>query len=368
MRYVDEYRDPQLVATLVKAISRTMTRPWRLMELCGGQTWSLMRYALPDLLPDTLTLLHGPGCPVCVTPVSMIDHAHAIAARPEVLFTSFGDMLRVPGSNGDLQLVRSRGADVRMLFSPLEALELARNHPDREIVFFAVGFETTVPATALVVERAVAERIKNLSFLVSHLLIPPAMEAIAADAGNQVEAFLAAGHVCAITGFGHYHALAERWKLPIVPTGFEPVDLLAGILQAVTMLESGEWGVVNRYGRAVTPDGNPVALQKIQQVFEPVTMEWRGIGPLANSGLKLRDTYAAYDAACKFPVQQPPSRHAERSERCRSGEVLQGRLAPEACPAFGSDCTPLRPLGAPMVTSEGACAASYSFQQQRPRP
>jgi hydrogenase expression/formation protein HypD len=358
MRYLDEFRDAAHGRTLLRQIARTVTRPWSIMEVCGGQTHTFVRYGLDRLLPDQVTLVHGPGCPVCVTPIEMIDRALEIARRPGVIFTSFGDMLRVPGSRGDLLSARAGGADVRIVYSPLDALKLAIRHPDREVVFFAVGFETTAPANAAAVWEAHRLGLPNFSMLVSHVLVPPAMEAILASTHARVHAFLAAGHVCAVMGYKEYEPLAERYRVPIVVTGFEPTDLLQGTLMAVQMLEAGRWGVANQYARAVTRSGNAPAQERMGRVFTVVDRKWRGIGPIAVSGLALRPELAAFDAEQRFQVEGVT---AAESPDCIAGAILQGLARPSACPAFGTACTPDHPLGAPMVSSEGACAAYYHY-------
>jgi hydrogenase expression/formation protein HypD len=360
MRYIDEYRDPKLARTLLDEIRRTATRHWTIMEICGGQTHSIMRNGIDQLLPDTIELVHGPGCPVCVTPLESIERALLIAARKEVIFTSFGDMLRVPGSSKDLFMVRSEGGDVRILFSPLDALQIARDNPSKEVVFFAVGFETTAPANAMAVWQAAREGIKNFSVLVSQVMVPPAMRAILSSPGNRVQGFLAAGHVCAVMGYEEYEPVAREFHVPIVPTGFEPVDLLAGILKTVELLEEGRAEVVNRYGRVVSREGNRVAQEIISQVFEVTDRQWRGIGLIPASGLALREAYLRYDAEKKFNVSHIC---AAESPLCMSGSILQGTLKPDGCPAFARECTPEHPLGATMVSSEGACAAYYNYHR-----
>ncbi len=354
MRYVDEYRDDAVARGLLDRIRSTATRDWTLMEVCGGQTHTLVRSGIDQLLPPEVELVHGPGCPVCVTPVGVIDHALAIARRPDVVLCSFGDMLRVPGSAGDLLSARAAGADVRVVYSPLDALEIAQSEPDRTVVFFAVGFETTAPANAMAVHRAAQLGIHNFAVLVAHVLVPPAMVAILSAPGNRVQAFLAPGHVCTVMGWGEYEPITAGYGVPIVVTGFEPVDLLEGIAMAVTQLEAGRADLENQYVRSVRADGNPAARRVVEEVFEPCDRAWRGIGILPHSGLRLRDPYRAFDATDRFPVETPP---AEESERCIAGLVLQGRSKPDECAAFGRDCTPEHPLGAPMVSSEGACAA-----------
>lgn len=363
MKFVDEFRDDRAARALAEAIRRKVTRPWTLMEVCGGQTHAIVRFGLDELLPGEITLIHGPGCPVCVTPVALIDQALAIAARPGIIFCSFGDMLRVPGSSEDLFSVKSRGGDVRVVYSPLDALALARENPEREVVFFAVGFETTAPANALAVRQAREEALSNFSVLVSHVRVPPALEAILASPQRRVDAFLAAGHVCSIMGTEEYLPLVEKHRVPIVVTAFEPVDLLQGILMAVSQLEEGRAEVENQYSRLVKAGGNRPAQALIQEVFQVVDRTWRGIGPIPTSGFGLREAYAAFDAGRRFQVE---SLGGSESAECQSGLVLQGLLKPQACPAFGTTCTPDRPLGATMVSSEGACAAYYRYRRFEP--
>jgi hydrogenase expression/formation protein HypD len=363
VRHLTEYRDAAHARRLVAEIHRLVTRPWTIMEVCGGQTHSIIRHGIDQLLPRDqdrrVELLHGPGCPVCVTPLEVIDRALAIAARPEVIFCSFGDMLRVPGSRGNLLHAKATGADVRVVYSPLDALELARRHPDREVVFLAIGFETTAPANALTVKLARERRIGNFSMLVAHVLVPPAIEAIVRSSDSRVDAFLAAGHVCSVMGTWQYPPLANAFGVPIVVTGFEPLDLLEGIRRAVVQLEAGRAEVENAYPRAVTERGNTVAQGVISEVFAPVDRRWRGIGIIAASGWRLADAYRAFDAEERFAM---PDRDAVESPLCRSGDVLRGTLKPPECPAFGTSCTPRTPLGATMVSSEGACAAYYAFR------
>jgi hydrogenase expression/formation protein HypD len=363
MRYVDEYRNEEDARRLLAAIRTRVTRPWSIMEICGGQTHTFVRFGIDRMLPDRITLVHGPGCPVCVTPLELIDRALAIAARPEVTFTSFGDMLRVPGTHGDLLSAKARGADVRIVYSPLDAVTLAEKNPDRQVVFFAVGFETTAPANAAAVWEADRRGLDNFSMLVAHVLVPPAMEAILGAEHNRVQAFLAAGHVCAVMGYREYEPLAERFRVPIVVTGFEPTDLLQGTLMAVEMLEEGRWGVANQYARAVTRDGNRPAQELVARVFAVTDRKWRGIGEIPTSGLALRPEFAAYDAERRFAVEGVVT---EESAECMAGAILQGLAKPDECPAFGTRCTPEHPLGAPMVSSEGACAAYYNYGRIEP--
>ncbi|MBX3746252.1 MAG: hydrogenase formation protein HypD [Verrucomicrobiae bacterium] len=362
MKYLEEYRDPDLARRLAGEIHRVTTRPWTLMEVCGGQTHSIVRHGIDEVLPPDVTLIHGPGCPVCVTPVAIIDAAIAIARRPGAILCSFGDMLRVPGTDTDLLAARSEGADVRMVYSPLDAVALAARCPDREVVFFGVGFETTAPATALAVLQAADRRLSNFSMLVSHALVPPAMEALLSDPDASIQGFLAAGHVCAVMGYAGYEPIAARHRLPIVVTGFEPLDILEGILRCLTLLEAGRFGLENPYARVVRRPGNETAQAWMQRVFQVVDRAWRGMGIIPRSGLGLHPGYAAFDAALRFDLDPNP---VEPESPCRSGEVLRGRLKPFDCPEFGTRCTPEHPLGATMVSSEGACAAYFRY---RPRP
>lgn len=361
MKYVDEYRGAEQAHALAREVSLLCRHPWRIMEVCGGQTHAIVKFGLDQLLPAGLTLIHGPGCPVCVTPVEMIDKAIEIARHPEVIFCSFGDMLRVPGSQTDLLAAKAGGADIRMVYSPLDALDWARTNPAREVVFFGVGFETTAPATTLAVYQAAKQGIRNFSLLVAHVLVPPAMEAILSSPECQIDAFLAAGHVCAVMGFEEYEPITTRYQVPIVVTGFEPVDILEGILMCVRQLESGRAAVENQYARAVRREGNTRARSLMAEVFEIVPRKWRGIGQIPASGLGLRGPYQAFDAEGRFGVA---GMVVDEESDCRSGEVLQGRLKPSECPCFGTRCTPERPLGAPMVSSEGACAAYYRYRRK----
>ncbi|MDW8395258.1 MAG: hydrogenase formation protein HypD [Anaerolineae bacterium] len=363
MRYLTEFRDGALAQKLLAEIRRLVTRPWAIMEVCGGQTHSIIRNGIDQVLPPEIELIHGPGCPVCVTPLETIDRALAIAAQPGVIFCSFGDMLRVPGSHKDLFRARSEGADVRVVYSPLDAVRLAQQNPDREVVFFAIGFETTAPANAMAVLTARRLGLRNFSVLVSHVLVPPAIEAILTAPTNRVQAFLAAGHVCSVMGYWQYPPLAEKYGVPIVVTGFEPLDILEGIRRAVQRLEAGKPGVENAYPRAVTYEGNRAAQQAINEVFEPCDRAWRGIGLIPMSGWRLRLRYADFDAERRFAVSDV---HTQESVLCRSGEVLQGKIKPNQCPAFGKECTPRTPLGATMVSSEGACAAYYNYGRTSP--
>ena len=362
MKFVDEYRDPLVAARLSAAIFAITRHEWNIMEVCGGQTHTIVKSGLQDLLPSQITLLHGPGCPVCVTPVQLIDHAISIAARPEVIFCSFGDMLRVPGSRASLFNAKAEGATVRIVYSPLDAVEVARRNPDREVVFFAVGFETTAPANAMAVFQAAREGLPNFSILVAHVLVPPAMCAILDSPHCKVNAFLAAGHVCTVMGYEEYEPLAARYKVPIVVTGFEPLDLLEGVYMAAAQLEEGRAVVENQYARVVRREGNSPARKMVDEVFEVSSREWRGIGNIPESGLRLRDRYRKFDAVERFSCVEV---QAEVPSECIAGLVLQGVKKPVDCPAFGSRCTPEMPLGAPMVSPEGACAAYYQYGRRR---
>jgi hydrogenase expression/formation protein HypD len=364
VKYLDEYRDDRVARSLVDRISATVTRPWTLMEVCGGQTHTLIRQGIDQVLPPEIELVHGPGCPVCVTPVALIDRAVEIAKRPEAIVCSFGDMLRVPGTAEDLFMARAAGGDVRVVYSPLDALTIARDNPDRTVVFFAVGFETTAPANAMAVRQAHRLGIENFTLLVAHVLVPPAIAAILVSPGNRVQGFLAPGHVCAIQGWREYEPIARDFGVPLVVTGFEPVDLLEGIAMLVRQLEEGRHEVENQYVRAVVRDGNEAAQRVVGEVFETADRAWRGIGVIEKSGLRLRETYAHHDAEVRFPAagDAPP---ASESEICIAGDVLRGRAKPHDCPAFGTLCTPERPLGAPMVSSEGACAAYFLAGRRR---
>ena len=358
MKHLAEYRDAEKAQRLAAEIHRVATRPWAIMEVCGGQTHSIIRNGVDQLLPPEVELIHGPGCPVCVTPLETIDRALTIAAKPGVLFCSFGDMLRVPGSRDNLFAVKAAGGDVRVVYSPLDAVKLAHAHPDREVVFLAIGFETTAPANAMAVKLASQQGLKNFSVLVSHVLVPPAIEAIMRSPGNRVNAFLAAGHVCSVMGTWQYPPLAERFRVPIVVTGFEPLDLLEGIRRTVLQLEQGRHELENAYARVVTERGNEPAQAVLVEVFEPVDRAWRGIGVIPASGWRLAHAYRDFDAEIRFAVTDVT---ATESPLCKSGEVLRGTLKPNQCPAFGKECTPRTPLGATMVSSEGACAAYYHF-------
>jgi hydrogenase expression/formation protein HypD len=360
MKFLAEYRSPELVQEYLREIHRVTTRDWSIMEVCGGQTHSLVKNGIIDLLPSRIRMIHGPGCPVCVTPLHLIDHAIYLAEEEGAILCSFGDMLRVPGSGKSLLQAKAEGADVRILYSPLEAVNLARQHPDKQVVFFAVGFETTAPANALSVVHAFEQKLDNYSILTSHVLVPPAMEAVLNDEAAVIQGFLAAGHVCTVMGYWEYEPIAARYQVPIVVTGFEPVDLLQGILMTVKQLEEGRYAVENQYSRVVRREGNPGAQAVVDRVFEVKDREWRGIGNIPMSGYELRDEYAAYDAKRKFGA---PARKAEESDLCMAGQVLKGIIKPQQCPQFGKACTPSTPLGAPMVSSEGACAAYYHFYQ-----
>ncbi|WP_414663253.1 hydrogenase formation protein HypD [Horticoccus sp. 23ND18S-11] len=361
MKFVDEYRDATVVKSLAAAIARVTTRPWTIMEICGGQTHAIVKFGLDELLPAGVTLVHGPGCPVCVTPAELIDRAVELALKPGVILCSFGDMLRVPGSGVDLLTAKARGGDVRIVYSPLDAVTLAEANPGREVVFFAVGFETTAPANALAVLRAARAGARNFSLLVSHVLVPPAMRAILGAADNRVQGFLAAGHVCAIMGTGEYHAIAAEFRAPIVVTGFEPVDILQGLLQCVRQLEAGRAEVENAYARVVRPEGNAPARALVHEAFVVEDRNWRGLGPIPASGWGLRPELAAYDAPRKFGLAAAVP--VEAGE-CISGSIMRGVMKPHQCPAFGTRCTPEHPIGAPMVSSEGACAAYYRYRHR----
>jgi hydrogenase expression/formation protein HypD len=360
MKYIDEYRDAQSAGRFARAITRIAVHDWTIMEVCGGQTHAIVRYGIDELLPPQVTLLHGPGCPVCVTPVELIDKAVEIAGRADTIFTSFGDMMRVPGTYGDLLSAKARGGDVRMVYSPLDALRIAHANPNKQVVFFAVGFETTAPANAMAVYQAAQQQITNFSILVSHVLVPPAIEAILGSPDNRVNGFLAAGHVCAVVGYEEYFPLAAKYQVPFVVTGFEPLDILQGIYMTVRQLESGRAEVENQYARCVRREGNLPAQQIVREVFEVVPRKWRGIGRIERSGLGLRAAYAEYDAEKRFGLSEYT---AEESAECISGQILQGKHKPYECPAFGTRCTPEQPLGATMVSSEGACAAYYRYRR-----
>ena len=369
MKYLTEFRNGEVAQRMAREIHQVTTHPWKIMEVCGGQTHSIIRNGIDQMLPAGIEMIHGPGCPVCVTPLSLIDKALAIAAQPGVIFCSFGDMLRVPGTDRDLFQVKGSGGDVRVVYSPLDAVELAAKNPEKQVVFFGVGFETTAPANAMSVHLAKRRGLKNFSVLVSHVLVPPAIEAIMSSPGNQVQAFLAAGHVCSVMGFWEYPPLAEKYRIPIVVTGFEPLDLLDGIRRAVIQLEKGEHRVENAYERIVTYKGNLPAQKllafligcmglSIVDVFEVTDRAWRGIGVIPKSGWRLSEPYREFDAEDRFHIT---GIHTVESPLCRSGDVLRGAIKPAECPAFGKECTPRHPLGATMVSSEGACAAYYNY-------
>jgi hydrogenase expression/formation protein HypD len=358
MKFVDEYRDAPAVKAVLDKIRETITQPRVLMEICGGQTHSIVRHGIDQLLPPDVELVHGPGCPVCVTPLELIDQAIAITEQKHVIFCSFGDMLRVPGSEKNLFQVKADGGDVRVLYSPLDAIKIAHENPNRQVVFFGIGFETTAPANAMAILEASRQNISNFSMLISHVLVPPAIDALLRSPTNRVQAFLAAGHVCAVMGYHEYLPLVNEFHIPIVITGFEPLDIVNGIFTAVQQLETGRAAVENAYGRAVNQKGNLPAQAAIKQVFETVDRKWRGIGLIPMSGLGLRPEYSQFDAALRFDLGTIT---VHESPLCHAGEVLQGLLKPNHCPAFGVECTPRRPLGAPMVSAEGACAAYYNY-------
>ena len=363
MKYLDEYRDRKIAEKLVSEIKRTMTRPWTIMEICGGQTHSIVKYGLDQLLPEGVELVHGPGCPVCVTPLEMIDRAHAIAHRSDVIFCSFGDMLRVPGSDGDLFQVKAGGGDIRIVYSPVDCLRIAMANPASKVVFFAVGFETTAPANAMAVWQAKAQGIRKFSVLVSHVMVPPAIEGILRSPENRVQGFLGPGHVCAVMGYREYAPIAARYKVPIVISGFEPLDLLEGTLMAIRQLEQRRAEVENQYGRTVCPDGNPQAQTMIHRVFQVCDRNWRGIGTIPKSGYRLNPEFQDHDAERIFDVE---AIHSMEPPTCLSGKILSGLKKPHDCPAFGNPCTPQTPLGATMVSAEGACAAYYNYGRRGP--
>jgi hydrogenase expression/formation protein HypD len=365
VKYLDEYRDGAIARKLVDEITRVQTRPWVIMEVCGGQTHSIVKNGIDHLLPKGIELVHGPGCPVCVTPLDMIDKAHAIARRPEVIFCSFGDMLRVPGSSGDLFTIKSLGGDVRVVYSPIDCLKIARANPDKQVVFFAIGFETTSPANAMLAWRAQQDGIDNVSLLVSHVLVPPAIEAILSSPHNRVQGYLGPGHVCAVVGYREYEPLAARFHVPIVVTGFEPLDILEGILMVVRQLEAGRAEVENQYSRILSREGNQAAQRLIEKVFEVSDRKWRGVGMIPRSGFRLRDEFSAWDAERRFDVAAIDTLEPEI---CIAGEILQGIRKPHDCPAFGTECTPQHPLGATMVSAEGACAAYYAYGRHLTEP
>lgn len=358
MKYLDEYRDGEVAKKIVAEIHRIATKPWVLMEVCGGQTHSIVKHGIDHLLPECIDLVHGPGCPVCVTPLEMIDKAHAIARRPDVIFCSFGDMLRVPGSNGDLFTIKSMGGDVRIVYSPIDCLKIARANPEKNVVFFAIGFETTAPANAMLAWQARQQGIKNVALLVSHVLVPPSIAAILQSPYNRVQGFLGPGHVCAIMGYREYEPLSARFKVPIVITGFEPLDILQGTLMTVRQLEEGRATVENEYSRILDREGNVPARKLVEKVFEIADRKWRGIGSIPKSGYKLRWEFRDFDAEKIFDVKEIDTKEPEA---CISGQILRGIKKPHDCAAFGTVCTPQRPLGATMVSAEGACAAYYSY-------
>lgn len=360
MKYLDEYRDPKLAQQLSAEISKITSKPHVLMEVCGGQTHAIVKFGIDRLLPKEIELVHGPGCPVCVTPLELIDKAVAIASLKDVIFCSFGDMLRVPGSRKDLLSVKAEGGDIRIVYSPLDALKVAAENPGKQVVFFAVGFETTAPANAMAVYQAKEQGIPNFSILVSHVLVPPAMEAILSSEHNRIEGFLAAGHVCSVMGYWEYEPIAKKYKVPVVVTGFEPLDILQGVYMCVKQLEEGRFEVENQYTRSVSHDGNKPAQSLVAQVFCVTSRKWRGIGEISRSGLRLRDAYKEFDAEKRFDVDALTT---EESPECVSGLILQGIKKPHDCPAFGTKCTPEKPLGATMVSSEGACAAYYHYRK-----
>ncbi len=358
MKYLTEFRNGEIAQRMAREIHAVTTRPWKIMEVCGGQTHSIIKNGIDQMLPPGIEMIHGPGCPVCVTPLELIDKALAIAAQPGVIFCSFGDMLRVPGTEGDLFQVKGAGGDVRVVYSPLDAVDLAAKNPDKQVVFFGVGFETTAPANAMSVHVARRRGLRNYSLLVSHVLVPPAIEAIMSAPENQVQGFLLAGHVCSVMGYWEYPPLAEKFRIPLVVTGFEPLDLLDGIRRAVLQLEAGRHEVENAYERVVRYEGNQAAQALLREVFEVTDRAWRGIGVIPKSGWRLKDAYRAFDAENRFQIS---AIHTVESPLCRSGDVLRGAIKPAQCPAFGKECTPRHPLGATMVSSEGACAAYFNY-------
>ncbi|HEY2857304.1 MAG TPA: hydrogenase formation protein HypD [Terracidiphilus sp.] len=358
MKYLNEFRNGEIAQRMAREIRQMTTRRWKIMEVCGGQTHSIIKNGIDQMLPAEVEMVHGPGCPVCVTPLELIDKALAIAAQPGVIFCSFGDMLRVPGTDADLFQIKGRGGDVRVVYSPLDAVDLAIKNPDKQVVFFGVGFETTAPANAMSVHLAKRRGLKNYSLLVSHVLVPPAIEAIMSSPGNQVQAFLAAGHVCSVMGYWEYPPLADQFNIPIVVTGFEPLDLLEGIRRAVRQLERGEHRVENAYERIVSYAGNLEAQRLLSEVFETTDRAWRGIGVISQSGWKLNENYRDFDAEHRYQIS---GIRTVESPLCRAGDVLRGAIKPGQCPAFGKECTPRRPLGATMVSSEGACAAYFNY-------
>ncbi len=359
MKYIDEFRDARAVEQIAQRIRTRVTRPWHIMEICGGQTHTIVRFSLESLLPSEVTLVHGPGCPVCVTPIELIDKAILLAGRPDVLLCSYGDMLRVPGSKRDLLSVKATGGDIRMVYSPMDAVKLARENPEKQVVFFAVGFETTAPAHAMAVLQARAAGVTNFSLLVSHVLVPPAMEAILSSPHNRIQGFLAAGHVCSVMGFHEYEPLAAKYRVPIVVAGFEPLDLMQGMLMCLTQLEEGRHTVENQYARVVCREGNQPAQKAIREVFQVVARKWRGVGEIPGSGLGLAEAFADHDAEKRFQLADC---QVQESPDCQAGQVLRGLIKPQECKAFGTTCSPEHPLGAPMVSNEGACAAYYRYR------
>ena len=359
MKFVDEYRDPKSAKKILNAIQSIITQPWNIMEVCGGQTHSIIKHGIDQLLPEQINLIHGPGCPVCVTPLQSIDKALEIARQDKVIFCSFGDMLRVPGSHDDLLSLKAQGADIRTVYSPLDALKLSQDNPDKQVVFFGVGFETTAPTVALAIYQARQLQLENFSVLASHVRVPPVMQALLSSEANTVQGFLGAGHVCTIMGYHEYLPIAERYHIPIVITGFEPVDILQGIYMCIKQLEAGRASVENQYSRVVKQQGNLPAQQLLQQVFTVVDQQWRGLGKIPESGLAISADFSTWNAECRFSLA---SINTQEPENCRSGEILQGLLKPDACPEFGKSCTPEHPLGATMVSSEGACAAYYRYR------
>ena len=360
MRFMDEYRDGAAAEQYARALARITTRPWTLMEVCGGQTHAIVKFGVDELLPSDVTLVHGPGCPVCVTPLEIIEKAIEIAARPDVIFCSFGDMLRVPGTATDLLSVKARGGDVRIVYSPLDAVDLARANPSKQVVFFAVGFETTAPANAMAVFQAARAGVENFSVLMSHVLVPPAMEAILSSSECRVQGFLAAGHVCAVMGYTEYEPIVEKYRVPVVVTGFEPLDILQGVYMCVKQLEEGRADVENQYTRAVRREGNGPARDLVSRVFQVVPRKWRGVGEIPQSGLGLAEAYREFDAEERFGVADQTT---DEPAECQSGRIMQGLIKPPECAAFGTRCTPEHPLGATMVSSEGACAAYYRYRR-----
>ena len=359
MKYLNEYRDADKARLLADSIKSIVTKPWVLMEVCGGQTHAIARFGLDSLLPKEVKLIHGPGCPVCVTPTTALDQAILLAQRPGVVVCTFGDMMRVPATDGDLFRVKSEGGQVKSVYSPMDALDLAKRMPNEQVVFLGVGFETTAPANAMAVYQAAVQGIENFSLLSYQVRVPPAIEALLQAPGNKVQGFLAAGHVCSVMGSNEYEPIAQAYRVPIVVTGFEPVDILCGVLNCLEQLESGKHEVTNQYARSVNAKGNLVAQDLVKKVFEPVSREWRGLGEIPNSGLRLTEAYRNFDAIARFGIEETD---AEDDDRCLSGLVLQGRLEPDECPCFGAECTPENPLGAPMVSSEGACAAYFRYR------